>query len=40
MSSYERRIVHMELSNNDKVVTESIGEGEGRKVVVKLAKTI
>jgi len=34
MSAYERRIVHMELSNNNQVKTESIGEGEERKVVV------
>lgn len=37
MSTYERRVVHLELSKNDSVVTESIGEGEGRKVVVKPA---
>jgi spoIIIJ-associated protein len=40
MTAYERRIVHMELSKNEKVVTESIGEADGRKVVVKPAKTI
>lgn len=40
MSTYERRIVHMELSKNSSVITESIGEGEGRKVVVKPANTI
>lgn len=34
MSAYERRIVHMELSNHEQVKTESIGEGEERKVVV------
>jgi spoIIIJ-associated protein len=37
MSPYERRLVHMELAENKEVVTESIGEGEGRKVVVKPA---
>lgn len=37
MSTYERRIVHMELSKNSEVVTESIGEGESRKIVVKPA---
>lgn len=37
MSSYERRIIHMELSKNSQVKTESIGEGEERKVVVKPA---
>lgn len=35
MSTYERRIVHMELSKNKNIITESIGEGEGRKIVVK-----
>jgi spoIIIJ-associated protein len=40
MSAYERRIIHIELANNPEVVTESIGEGEGRKVVIKPAKAI
>lgn len=40
MSAYERRIVHIELAKNDKIITESIGEGEGRKIVIKPAKTI
>jgi spoIIIJ-associated protein len=40
MTSYERRIVHMELAKNDKVKTESIGEGEERKVIVKPANII
>jgi len=35
MSAYERRIIHMVLSENDQVQTESIGEGEDRKVVIK-----
>jgi spoIIIJ-associated protein len=35
MSTYERRIVHMELSKNTQVSTESIGEGESRKIVIK-----
>jgi spoIIIJ-associated protein len=35
MSTYERRLVHMELSKNTSVTTESVGEGEGRKIVVK-----
>jgi len=34
MSPYERRIVHVELSNNNQVKTESVGEGEERKVVI------
>lgn len=40
MSAYERRLVHMELSQNEQVVTESIGEGEARKVVVKPVNSI
>ncbi|HEX8974791.1 MAG TPA: R3H domain-containing nucleic acid-binding protein [Patescibacteria group bacterium] len=40
MSTYERRIVHMELSKNSNVITESIGEGEGRKIVVKPTDTL
>lgn len=40
MSTYERRIVHIELSKNSSVVTESIGEGESRKVVIKPAGMI
>lgn len=35
MSPYERRIVHLELSKNNQIKTESIGEGEDRKVVIK-----
>jgi spoIIIJ-associated protein len=35
MSTYERRIVHMELSKNPQIFTESVGEGEDRKIVVK-----
>lgn len=35
MSAYERRLVHMELSKNEKIMTESVGEGENRKVLVK-----
>ncbi len=34
MSAYERRIIHMTLANDPDVTTESIGEGESRKVVV------
>jgi len=35
MSAYERRLVHMELSKDEKVATESVGEGENRKILVK-----
>jgi spoIIIJ-associated protein len=35
MSPYERRLVHMEFSGNEQIQTESIGEGEDRKIVIK-----
>ncbi len=35
MSAYERRLVHMELADKEGVKTESSGEGEERKVVIK-----
>lgn len=35
MSAYERRLVHMELAGNENIKTESIGEGEERRVVIK-----
>lgn len=35
MAGYERRIIHAELAKNDQVITESVGEGENRKVIVK-----
>ena len=34
MPAFERRIIHLALANNPDVITESIGEGEFRKVVV------
>jgi spoIIIJ-associated protein len=34
-SSFDRRIVHLELANRNDVTTESVGEGEERKVIVK-----
>jgi spoIIIJ-associated protein len=34
-SSFDRRIVHMELADRNDVTTESTGEGEERKVIVK-----
>ena len=37
MNAYERRLVHVELANNQEIKTESIGEGEERKVVIKPA---
>jgi spoIIIJ-associated protein len=35
MNAYERRIIHMELAENERIKTESVGEGEERKVVIK-----
>jgi spoIIIJ-associated protein len=35
MSPYERRLVHMELAGNEKIKTESIGEGEERQVRIE-----
>jgi spoIIIJ-associated protein len=34
MPSYERRIVHITLRNHPKVLTQSVGEGERRKVTI------
>ena len=38
MSSYERRVIHLELQDRADVITESIGEGEERKIVIKPKK--
>ena len=35
MSSYDRRIIHTELTGHPDIRTESVGEGENRRVVVK-----
>ena len=35
MSAYERRIVHLELAERQDVITESIGYGSERKIVIK-----
>jgi spoIIIJ-associated protein len=40
MSPYERRLVHMELSKNEQIKTESTGEGEDRRVVIKPANLV
>jgi len=34
MPAYERRIIHLTLADHADVTTESIGEGEARKVVI------
>jgi len=36
MSSYERRVIHLELAERDDIVTESEGEGDERRVVIKI----
>jgi spoIIIJ-associated protein len=40
MSPFERRLVHMELAQDNRIKTESIGEGEDRRVVIKPADLI
>jgi len=35
MPAYERRVIHAELSKRTDVTTESRGEGEGRRIVIK-----
>jgi spoIIIJ-associated protein len=35
MPAYERRIIHLTLADDPDVATESVGEGEARKVVIK-----
>ncbi|MFC2068137.1 RNA-binding cell elongation regulator Jag/EloR [Chloroflexota bacterium] len=36
MPAYERRIIHLTLVDHNDITTESIGEGEARKVVILL----
>lgn len=38
MNAYERRIVHMTLANFNGVETDSEGQGEERRIVIKPAK--
>jgi len=35
MSSYERRVIHLQLAGRPDITTESIGIGPGRRVVIK-----
>jgi len=36
MNAYERRLIHMELANHPDLKTESVGEGKGRYVIIRL----
>ena len=36
MSAYERRMIHMALAGRSDVVTESLGEGIERRVIIKI----
>jgi spoIIIJ-associated protein len=38
MLAYERRIIHLALADHPDVTTESVGEGEARKVVIRPKK--
>ncbi|MFA6183903.1 MAG: R3H domain-containing nucleic acid-binding protein [Parcubacteria group bacterium] len=40
MSAYNRRLVHMLLADNEEVITESVGDGEERRIVIKPASLI
>jgi len=40
MSAYNRRLVHMYLSNNSDIVTESVGEEGDRRIVIKPASLL
>jgi spoIIIJ-associated protein len=35
MSAFDRRIIHLALADNPDVITESSGEGEARRVVIR-----
>jgi spoIIIJ-associated protein len=39
MPAYERRIIHLALADHPDVATQSVGEGEARKVVIMLKGT-
>lgn len=35
MNSYERRLVHMEITTHPELTTESLGDGKERRVIIK-----
>ncbi|MDD5750094.1 MAG: hypothetical protein PHU56_00355 [Candidatus Pacebacteria bacterium] len=37
MTAYERRVVHMELATRADVITESVGENDSRRIIIKPA---
>jgi len=37
MSSFERRLVHMLIANEPELMSESMGTGDGRHVIIKLS---
>ncbi|MCK5490258.1 MAG: hypothetical protein KAI67_00275 [Candidatus Pacebacteria bacterium] len=38
MSSYERKVIHMEISNRENLETESVGDDLNRRVIIKYAE--
>lgn len=38
MPAYERKIIHSRLQNNNKIITDSVGEEPHRRVVIELKK--
>lgn len=38
LSAYERRVVHMEIAQIPELETESVGDGEERRLIIKLKK--
>jgi len=40
MTPYERRVVHLELSKDERVKTESIGERDDRRIVIKPSELV
>lgn len=39
MNAYERRLVHLEITTNPELATESMGEGRDRHIVIKHLNT-